>query len=122
MIIPEQHIIFGGETLGLHDALRQEMLQIYKDGDYRIETYQGKVDFIDSEAKELFQEGVEFFQENSLGSKHFIEQNLDTFIFSWMGDKVVNTLTGILISEGFKANNYAGVIEVKDATKADVER
>jgi ATP-dependent Lhr-like helicase len=70
----------------------------------------------------LFQEGVEFFQENSLGSKHFIEQNLDTLIFSWMGDKVVNTLTGILISEGFKASNYAGVIEVKDATKADVER
>lgn len=90
MIIPDQHIIFagrrwkvidvdtdskviyvekttggkppkfGGEGLLIHDLVRKEMLSIYKSGDYRITTSNGKVDFADSEARDLFREGIEF--------------------------------------------------------------
>jgi ATP-dependent Lhr-like helicase len=38
-----------------------------------------------------------------------------------MGDKVVNTITALLIRCGFKANSFAGVIEIDDASLASVQ-
>jgi hypothetical protein len=33
-----------------------------------------------------------------------------------MGDKVVNTITALLIRCGFKANSFAGVIEIDNSS------
>lgn len=150
MILPDQHIIFagrrwkvidvdtkgkvihvektkggkppkfGGEGLGIHDLVRKEMFSIYKSGEYRIDTPGGKVDFADSEARTLFQEGIEFFNQAGLTNSSVMEQNGGVYVFPWRGDKVVNTLAALLMKEGLQANNYAGVIEVQKTSSDEV--
>ncbi|EHC2232442.1 DEAD/DEAH box helicase, partial [Escherichia coli] len=43
-------------------------------------------------------------------------------VIPWMGDKIVNTITSLLIRCGFKASSFAGVIEVEDSNVASVQR
>ncbi|MGF1760689.1 DEAD/DEAH box helicase [Photobacterium sagamiensis] len=111
---------FGGDGMSIHDVVRQEMFQIYCEGDYRIQVGHGKVDYIDTAAKSLFKEGVCFFKDSKLESKSIIQQGQYVYIFTWMGDKVVNTISAILLQSGFKAGAYAGVIEVEMASIDDV--
>ncbi|WP_417566616.1 DEAD/DEAH box helicase [Marinobacter sp.] len=111
---------FGGEGLGMHDLVREEMLSIYKSGDYRISTASGMVDYADTEAKELFREGVEFFERAELRKRSVIEQEGHAYIFPWRGDKIVNTLSAILLMKGFRASHFAGVIEVQRTTSDSV--
>ncbi|MDS1310748.1 DEAD/DEAH box helicase [Marinobacter xiaoshiensis] len=111
---------FGGEGLGIHDIIRKEMFSIYKSGDYRIATANGKVDFADSEARSLFKEGVEFFERTGLSNSSVIEQHGHVYVFPWLGDKVVNTLSAILVRAGFQASHYAGAIEVQKTSSDDV--
>lgn len=111
---------FGGEGMRIHDVVREEMFRIYESGDYRIETPDGKIDFIDSEARELFQEGLSFFRDADLAITPFLKQDNNVCILPWQGDKVANTLAAILMREGYKAGNYAGVIEVQKATIQEV--
>lgn len=150
LIIPNQHIIFGGRRwkalevdaekkviyvesskggkpprfggvgMSIHDVVRQEVYKIYSEGDYRITAGNAKVDFIDDTAKALFDEGVRFFKESDLHSQSVIQQGKDVYIQTWMGDKVVNTLSTILIQEGFEASPFAGVIEVENTSIKDV--
>ena len=54
---------FGGGGMTVHDRVRQEMFSIYQTGDYRIEVSGQKIDFLDSMAKRLFEEGTHFFRE-----------------------------------------------------------
>ncbi len=44
------------------------------------------------------------------------------YVIPWMGDKIVNTITALLIRCGFKANSFAGVIEIDDASVATVQQ
>ncbi len=111
---------FGGEGLGIHDLVRKEMLSIYKSGDHRISTANGMVDYADTEAKELFREGVEFFERAELRKRSVIEQAGHAYIFPWRGDKIVNTLSAILLMKGFRASHFAGVIEVQKTTSDSV--
>ncbi len=111
---------FGGEGMSIHDVVRQEMFQIYCEGDYLIQVGHGKVDYIDTVAKGLFKEGVCYFKDSKLESKSIIQQGQYVYIFTWMGDKVVNTISAILLQRGFKASTYAGVIEVEMASIDDV--
>jgi ATP-dependent Lhr-like helicase len=104
---------FGGESMRIHDVVREEMFRIYESGDYRIDTHGGKMDFIDDEAKELFKEGLQFFRDADLSITPFLQQDNNVCILPWCGDKVANTLAAILMREGFQAGNYAGVIEVQ---------
>ena len=146
MIMPEQHIVFAGrrwrvtdvnvdektiqvertkggtpprfgsQGLGMHDIIRQEMLSIYLEEDYRIATNDGKVDFADNVAARLFQEGVNYFKFAQLNQRPMIQYDGNTYIFPWLGDKVVNTLAAILIRTGLSVSHFAGVIEVQKTT------
>lgn len=150
-LLPDQHIIFGGrrwkvteiETekkviyveatkggqppqfsgggMSVHDAVRQEMLAIYREGDYRIAIGSKKVDYADTVARNLFAEGYSNFQRYNLQNEYFISSGQHCYVIPWMGDKVVNTITALLIRCGFKANSFAGVIEIDDASVATVQ-
>lgn len=113
---------FGGSGMSVHDVVRQEMLKIYMQGDYRIPVGDRKVDFIDGTARDLFEEGVSYFCDNKLSSKSIVQQGKHVYIFTWLGDKVVNTLTVILTKKGFKASAFSGVIEVQDTTTDAIEK
>ncbi len=151
-LLPEQHIIFGGRRwkvteievekkviyveatkggqppkfsgggMSVHDVVRQEMLAIYRENDYRIAVGNQRVDYADAAARNLFAEGRDNFQRFNLQNTHFIGSSQHCYVLPWMGDKVVNTMTALLLRSGFKANSYAGVIEVGDSIVASVQQ
>ena len=151
-LLPEQHIIFGGrrwkvteievekkviyvETtkggqpplfsgtgMSVHDVVRQEMLTIYRENDYRIAVGNKRVDYADAAARSLFAEGSDNFQRYNLQNDCFIASGQNCYVIPWMGDKIVNTITSLLIRCGFKASSFAGVIEVEDSGVASVQR
>ncbi|MEZ8106606.1 DEAD/DEAH box helicase [Vibrio cortegadensis] len=112
---------FGGGGLAIHDEIRKEMFQILLDGDYRISIGSQKIDFVDANAKELFAESVEYFNAAGLASKSILQVGKSTCIFTWMGDKTVNTIAALLINLGYEVGNFAGVLIVEDAAKESIE-
>lgn len=113
---------FNGSGMTIHDRVRQEMLSIYRAGDYRIEVGSQKVDFLDNLGNKLFQEGVYFFKEACLENQPIYQSGKNSYIFSWMGDKVVNTLTVLLIKCGYVCSNFAGVIEIENSNADDIKK
>lgn len=107
---------FGGAGMSIHDVVRQEMFKVYCEDDYRIVASGTKVDFIDAVAKELFIEGSQFFKASKLSTQSVIQQGRHVYIFTWMGDKIVNTLSAILTQEGFDASPFSGVVEIENTT------
>lgn len=112
---------FSGSGMSVHDVVRQEMFNIYNSGDYRIELGDQKVDFADDKAKQSFNEGAEFFKQSGLNNQPIVQSGQHCYLFSWMGDKTVNSLTVSLMKGGFVASSFAGVIEIQKATPAEVE-
>ncbi|MEY8710528.1 DEAD/DEAH box helicase [Mangrovibacter phragmitis] len=150
-LLPDQHIIFGGRRwkvteidtekkviyveatkggqppqfsgggMSVHDAVRQEMLAIYRENDYRIAIGSKRVDYADATARGLFAEGCSNFQRYNLQNEYVITSGQHCYVIPWMGDKVVNTITALLIRCGFKANSFAGVIEIDNSSVATVQ-
>ncbi|HGE6134542.1 TPA: DEAD/DEAH box helicase [Vibrio cholerae] len=112
---------FGGSGMTIHDVVRQEMFRILKDGDYRISVGNKKVDFADAIAREQFKESVTFFQLSDLARKPLLKVGNSTYLFTWLGDKVVNTIVALLIMNGYEASAYAGVIEVEKTSVEGVK-
>lgn len=107
--------------MSVHDAFRQEMLAIYRENDYRIAIGSKKVDYADAATRNLFAEGCSNFQRYNLQNEYFITSGQHCYVISWMGDKVVNTISSLNIRCGFKANSFAGVIEIDDSSVASVQ-
>ena len=97
------------------------MYRMLKEGDYRISVGDQKVDFADTTAKELFHESIEFFNTAGLANNSLLQTGNTTYIFTWLGDKIVNTVVALLIMEGYEAGAYAGVIEVEKTSLEDVK-
>jgi ATP-dependent Lhr-like helicase len=112
---------FNGSGMSIHDRVRQEMLNIYRTGDYRIEVGNQKIDFVDNIGSQLFQEGAYLFKEACIEEQPVYQSGKHCYIFSWMGDKVVNTLTVLLIRSGFECSNLAGVIEVQNTNVDNIK-
>jgi ATP-dependent Lhr-like helicase len=112
---------FGGGGMSIHDVVRQEMYCMLKEGDYKISIGDQKVDFADTTAKELFHESIVFFNAAGLANKSLLQAGNTIYIFTWLGDKIVNTIVALLIREGYEAGAYAGVIEVEKTSLEDVK-
>jgi ATP-dependent Lhr-like helicase len=112
---------FNGSGMSIHDKVRQEMLNIYRTGDYRIETGNQKIDFVDNLGRQLFQEGAYLFKEADLENHPIYQSGKHCYIFTWMGDKVVNTLAVLLIRSGFVCNSFGGVIETHNSNVDDIK-
>ncbi|MDE0461074.1 MAG: DEAD/DEAH box helicase [Caldilineaceae bacterium] len=111
---------FGGDGMNVHNLVRQEMLKLYLEGDYRIKANGSKVDFMDDTARRLFQEGLTTFQELKLATRRIVSSGKSVYLVPWMGDKIVNTLTILMVRAGHKANSFAGIIEVRNASLPDI--
>ncbi|GKV80554.1 MULTISPECIES: DEAD/DEAH box helicase [Pectobacterium] len=150
-LLPDQHIIFGGRRwkvtqievekkviyveatnggqppqfsgggMSVHDVVRQEMLAIYKENDYRIVIGSERVDYADATARSLFAEGCNNFKRYNLQNSHFISDGQRSYVLPWMGDKVVNTITALLMRSSFKASSFAGVIEIEHASLSSIQ-
>jgi len=104
---------FCGEGMNIHNRIREEMLRIYSKGDYRIYVDDKAIDFLNEEARNLFTEGLYYFRKLELEKNWIIQEGENVYIFSWMGDKIVNTLVMILVQAKYKATRLAGIIEVE---------
>lgn len=71
--------------------------------------------------KPYLRESVVIFQRFKLQNECFITSGQHCYVIPWMGDKVVNTITALLIRCGFKANSFAGVIEIDNSSVASVQ-
>jgi ATP-dependent Lhr-like helicase len=111
---------FGGDSMAIHSKIREVMYNVYKQGDYRIINGNNKIDFLDSHAKDLFEEGLKYFNEFELEKNWIVEKGNHANLIPWTGDKVINTMVILLIRGGYTANSYAGVIEVEGASESDV--
>lgn len=111
---------FGGEGMLIHNKIREEMFNIYRASDYRIDINGQKIEFADAAARMLFEEGAKCFKDSALEKHQIIQAGKDTIVFPWQGDVLVMTLTALLIYDGFKASHYAGVIEVKNTSVNEV--
>ncbi|CNB20039.1 ATP-dependent DNA helicase RecQ [Yersinia ruckeri] len=150
-LLPDQHIIFGGRRwkvteievekkviyveatkggqppqfsgggMSVHDVVRQEMLAIYQENDYRIAIDSKRIDYADATARSLFAEGCNNFKRYNLQNSHFISDGQRSYVLPWMGDKVVNTITALLMRSSFKASSFAGVIEIEHASLSSVQ-
>lgn len=113
---------FGGDGMFVHNRIRQEMLRIYLQGDYHIDSGAEKPEFMDAAASSLFSEGLRFFRDMRLEDKRIISRGKDACLIPWMGDKIVNTLSVLLIMGGYKSDKFAGVVEIEGAGSSDVSR
>jgi len=111
---------FSGSGMSIHDVVRQEMFKIYRTGEYGINVGNQIIDYADNTAIQLFKEGVKFFQQSDLANQPIVQSGNNCYLFSWMGDKTINTLTIILKKGGFEASSFAGVIEIQNKSPQEV--
>ena len=78
------------------------------------------MDFLDQVGKDLFQEGLKHFKDANLEIERIFQDGKNVFIVPWMGDKVVNTLVVMLNHSGYKANSYAGIVEIENANMSEI--
>lgn len=96
---------FSGSVGQVHDRIRQEMYRLYCS-----DTMPG---FLDSNAQALLQQTRSTFAAYELAQTALLEQDQDTLLFCWQGDKVLNTIAVQLAARGLKAYRDSIAIVVK---------
>lgn len=99
---------FDGSGLQTHDIIRQEMYRVLKQNEVPV--------YLDSNAKQLFEEGVSNFHNLELEHKKLIQFGNTTHLLTWLGDKVSNTICILLKRHGLSADSYVGIIEVNNSS------
>lgn len=112
----------NGGSFTIHKRLRQEMLSILKDRDYRIAVGDRKVDFADAISRELFEAAVEQFYKYELDKRPMLTIDNTVYIFPWLGDKGSNTLSVLLIAGGYQTSVFDGFIEVYGSNEEEIKR
>jgi len=105
---------FAGQSAEVHGHVRQEMFALYCSSE--------EPRVCDAGALALFREGREAFWEFDLEHKAIVRDEGRSFILPWLGDKTARTIAALLRLEGFEADDYNGIIDVKDATPAQLQR
>ncbi len=113
---------FGGSGMSVHDYVRQEMLEVYIEGDYRVDASGTTIDFMDDTARKQFLEGLATFRDLKLESRRIVSNGRNVYLIPWMGDKIVNTLTMLMVRAGYTASNFAGIIEIDGASHQAVSK
>lgn len=100
--------IFDGDSLSVHDIVRQEMKRIYEKNACPI--------YLDDTAKQNFNEGVENFQFFNLMDRKILEIGNTLHVFPWRGDRISNTITILLCMNGLSANCFGGIITIENCS------
>jgi ATP-dependent helicase Lhr and Lhr-like helicase len=112
---------FEGGAFTIHGRIRQEMYDMLVAGEYRIPVGDRHVDFIDDMARILFHESLLYFNQHGLKDNAIISHAGIVCILPWQGDKVVATLTALLLRLNFETSAYGGIIEVHNSHLSSVQ-
>ena len=104
--------IFGGDGGLIHDRVRQEMYRVYQERNIP--------SFLDRKARQLLQEAQENFHRLGLSNNRMVVYNARTYIFLWVGDKVLNTLVAMLNSKGLNTDGHDFGISVVASKQDDL--
>jgi ATP-dependent Lhr-like helicase len=98
---------FTGAGALVHDRVRQEMLTVYQSTD--------QPPFLDATARELLDEGRDWFRRFDLEHRAILDTDYGTLIFPWVGDRIMNTLLVQLMARGLAVEKHGPVLTVFDA-------
>lgn len=101
---PSFNLSTGGE---LRDEVRQRMYALYKD-DY-IPAY------LNHGALRLFKQGRDFFAESQLNESRVIFDACDIYLFLWIGDRIIYTITSLLSLNKMQVSIENGLVVINDA-------
>lgn len=104
--------VFGGQLGWIHDRIRQEMLEVYKEKSIPL--------FLDIRAQELLAEGRENFQRYDLQNQWLLSHGNITYLLCWMGDRVMDTIAAMLRAKGLKAVNEGIAIVVINSSAEEL--
>ncbi len=105
---------FTGSGGQVHDRVREEMRSVYLDEVLPV--------YLDREASELLSEGREYFFALELDKQRIVSHRGTTYMFPWVGDRIMNTITVQLQSVGIAAQNVGIAIEFEALDPASVRR
>ncbi|MBI4641908.1 MAG: DEAD/DEAH box helicase [Candidatus Tectomicrobia bacterium] len=105
--------VFGGQAGWIHDRIRQEMFAVYTEKSVSV--------FLEAQAKELLAEARENFIRFGLAKRRILPQGSTTYLFCWMGDRVIDTLVAMLRSKGMKAVNEGIAVVVSKASPDELQ-
>ena len=104
---------FDGQAGRVYDRIRQEMFAVYTEKSIPI--------FLDAQAKELLDEARKAFDRFDLSNKKILVQGSESYLFCWMGDRVLDTLVAMLTAKGLSAVNYGIAIEVSKISPNELQ-
>jgi hypothetical protein len=98
------------------------MYRLYCEKGYAIPAGDREIDYLNEEARHLFQEGIREFRNLSLEGRPILEEGGAVYLFPWSGDKVCFTLFALLASR-YKYEDLdagSGVVEVLNTSASQV--
>lgn len=103
---------FNGGPQLVHDIVRQEMFRIYQQ---RVQPV-----YLDKAAKLFFDEGVACFYTLNLERLNVLQVGNTVHVLPWLGDRIVTTISVLLRREGLAADAFAGVIDIRNSSTAQL--
>jgi len=104
--------VFGGQLGWIHDRIRQEMFEVYKEKSIPL--------FLDIQAQELLAEGRENFKRYDLQNQRLFSHGNMIYLFCWMGDRVMDTIAAMLRAKGLKTVNEGIAIVVMKSSAEEL--
>lgn len=106
--------LFFGEGMMVHDEVRREMHKLYCNSSPR--------SYLDETAFNLWQDGLSGFNNLRLAENSIVEDESSIFIFPWLGDKALYTLTLFFQFYGLKAFVNSLCIEIRDSSIKEIKK
>ncbi len=100
--------IFGGGGYMMHGRIREEMYNIY--------VKKQRVHYLDETAHRFLEEGIENFHQLGLTTGRIIADGGNTYIILWCDDRVLHTITALLLAE-YKQQKAIEAAHNKSETK-----
>ena len=88
----------------IHDRVRQEMRQVYLDSDLP--------PFLDAKGRELLDEARATFHRLELANNSALPKGRDTWLFPWVGDRVLHTLGLLFLTRDATAVTYGPALQL----------
>lgn len=105
---------FPGSKAAIADHVRGKMREMYEATNVPA--------YLDRNGQQLLREGRASYRHLQLATEPIFHWGGDSLVFSWQGDRIINTLTILLAQNGVNVGTEGVAIVCRDATAAQIER
>lgn len=105
---------FPGSKAAIADHVRGKMREMYEATNVPA--------YLDRNGQQLLREGQASYRHLQLATEPIFHWGGDSLVFSWQGDRIINTLTILLAQNGVNVGTEGVAIVCRDATAAQIER